>query len=230
MEERLALKAEVREGAGSAKAAQLRKNARIPAIVYGHKEEIISIALDAHDFLEGIHRGHRLFDLQVGKKKETVMIKELQYDHLGKNVIHADLIRVDITETVTVDVRLEFKGTAKGTQEGGILEVLASKIAVECRVSDIPESITVFVKNLDIGDKLFARDLQLPAGVKLASDPLTMIAACSIVAELKPAEEALLEAPTAPEVIGREKKEEEELEGEQPEAKKEKEKEKEKEK
>ena len=228
MEERLALKVEVREGAGSAKAAQLRKNARIPAIVYGHKLETVPVALDAHDFLESIHKGHRLFDLKIGKKKETVMIKELQYDHLGKNVIHADLIRVDITETVTVDVPLEFKGTAKGTHEGGILEVLASKLAVECRVSDIPEIISVVVKDLNIGDRLFAKDLQLPEGVKLASDPQTLLAACSVVAELKTPEQVELEAPTAPEVIGREKKVEEELEEEQPEQEKKKEKEKEK--
>ncbi|MHC4560006.1 MAG: 50S ribosomal protein L25 [Planctomycetota bacterium] len=122
MEKTLLLKAEVREHTGSKAVQRVREQGRIPAIVYGHKQEPVAISLDAHNFVEGLHHGHRLMDVQVGRKKEKMIVKELQYDYLGKNIIHADLMRVDITESVKVTVPIELKGTARGTHEGGIIE------------------------------------------------------------------------------------------------------------
>ena len=212
MEETLLLKAEIREQTGSKHAAKVREQMRIPAIVYGHKQEPIAISLDAHNLVEGLHHGHRVVDVQIGKKREKMIIKELQYDYLGKDVIHVDLMRVSAGEMVKVMVPIELKGTAKGTQEDGIIEEQTSRLEVECKVTDIPEAIVVSVKELDVGDTLHAGDIELPDGVKLVSDPGTLLVSCGLVAAAKSTEELEEEVPVAPEIIGEVKEVEEESE------------------
>ena len=210
MEKNLVLKGEIREHTGSKHAAKIREQGRIPAIMYGHKQEPVTISLDAHNLVEGLHHGHRVVDVQIGRKKETAMFKELQYDHLGKNIIHIDLMRVDVTETVRVTVPIELKGTAKGTQEGGIIEGHANHLEIECKVSDIPETIVVSVKDVGVGDSLHASDAELPAGLTLVSSPSMLLVTCGLVAVAKSTEELEEEEPTAPEVIGEVKEAEEE--------------------
>lgn len=212
MEKALLLKAEIREHIGSKSASKVRRQGRIPAIIYGHKKKAAAISLDAHDFVERLHHGHRLIDVQIGKVKEKVIVKDLQYDHLGKDIIHADLMRVDVKETIKVAVPVELKGTAKGTHEGGIIEVHTDRLEIECKVTDIPETINVSVKEIDVGDALHASDVTLPESVKLVTDPSTLLVTCSLVAAAKSTEEIEEEAPVAPEVIGETKEAEQEPE------------------
>jgi len=209
MNQTVSLQAELRERIGSHAAAAVRKRGRIPAIVYGHKQEPVAISLDAHDFVEGLHHGHRLMDITVSGQTEKMLVKDLQYDHLGRNVIHADLVRVDVTEMVQVNVLIELKGTAKGTHEGGIVEEHADHLEIECQAVSIPESIVVNVKDLGVGEAIHAGDVTLPEGLKLISPPETIIATCHLVAAAKTTEQIEEEAPTTPELIGeREAKEE----------------------
>jgi large subunit ribosomal protein L25 len=180
--------------------------------VYGHKKEPMAITLDAHDLGEALHHGQRLLDVQVGRKREKTLVKDLQYDHLGKNIIHADLMRVDVKETVKVTVPIELKGTAAGTHEGGIVQGHVDHLEVECKVTEIPEAVVVSVKELNVGDALHAADIELPEGVKLLNDPSTVVITCSLVAAAKTAEEVEAEAPVAPEVISEVKEAEQEEE------------------
>ncbi len=211
----LLLKAEVREHTGSKAVQKVRQQGRIPAIVYGHKQEPVAISLDEHDFVEGLHHGHRIIDIQVGRKKEKMIVKEVQYDYLGRNIIHVDLMRVDMSETIKVTVPIELKGNAAGTHEGGIIEEHVARLEIEAKVTDIPETIVVWVKDVHVGDALHAGQVELPAGVKLAGSPETLLVTCHLVAAAKTAEEVEEEAPTAPEVIGevKEPAEEEASEG-----------------
>lgn len=215
MEKELVLKAEKRDKTGSRSAAKVRKEGRIPAVVYGHKQEPMAISLDAHGFVEGLHHGLRLIDVQIGRRKEKTLIKELQYDNLGKNIIHADLMRVDVEETVRVTVPIELKGTAQGTHEGGIVESHADQIEIECKVTAIPETIVLSVKELGVGDALHAGDIALPEGVRLIDDPSTVVVTCGLVAAAKTTEELETEAPTAPEVITEAKEAEQEQSSEE---------------
>lgn len=201
----LLLKAQIRQRTGSRYAAKVRKSGRIPAIVYGHKLQPVAISLDTHNLIEALHHGHRLMDVQIGNTKQKTIIKDLQYDHLGKNIIHVDLMRVDVTERIKVTVPVEIKGVAKAAQEGGIIEEHTDHLEVECRATDIPESIVVSVKQMKVGDNLHARDIELPEGVELVSDPEALILACSMVAQAEVAEEMEQEAPAAPEVISKAK-------------------------
>lgn len=217
MEKTLLLKAEVREHTGSKAVRKVRSQGRIPAIVYGHKKEPVAISLDEHDFVEGLHHGHRLVDVQMGRKKERMLVKELQYDYLGRNIIHVDLMRVDMSETIRVTVPIELKGVAAGTHEGGIIEEHVDRLEIECKVTDIPQVLVVWVKDVHVGDALHASDIELPEGVELVSPPETLLVTCHLVAAAKTAEEAEEEEPTAPEVIGevKESEEQEASEGQQ---------------
>ncbi|MBN2019097.1 MAG: 50S ribosomal protein L25 [Sedimentisphaerales bacterium] len=195
------LKVEIRQQKGTKDAEKLRKQGRIPAIVYGHKQEPAAITLDRRSFIEGLHLGRRLMDIQLDGKDEKLLIKEVQYDHLGKEIIHVDFMRVDVTEKVTVAIPIEFKGTAKGTHEGGMVEIHCDHLDVECLVTSIPERITVSIKEMVLGDAIHAKDIQLPEGVRLISQPELLMATCHEVAETKSTEEIEEEAPVAPEVI-----------------------------
>jgi large subunit ribosomal protein L25 len=202
MRKTLVLKAEIREQTGSKKVQKVRRDGKIPAIVYGHKQDPLAISLDAHNFVEGLHHGHRLMDIQIGKKKEKAIVKDLQYDHLGRNIIHVDLMRVDVTETVRVVIPIELKGTAAGAHEGGIIEEHADHLEIECKVVDIPETIVVSVKDVHVDGALHASDIELPDGIKLISSPDTLLITCHMVAAVKTTEELEEEIPVAPEVIG----------------------------
>ncbi|MBP8912514.1 MAG: 50S ribosomal protein L25 [Phycisphaerae bacterium] len=201
MDKTLALQAELRERIGSKAASAVRKQGRIPCIVYGHKEEPVAISVNAHDFLEGIHHGHRLVDITINGTTEKMLVKELQFDHLGRDIVHVDLMRVDVTEMITVDVPVEIKGIAKGTSEGGVVESNTDHLEIECLAINIPEKITVIIKDLGVGETIKAGDIKLPEGVKLVSSPETAVVSCRIVAEAKTTEQLEAEAPAAPEVI-----------------------------
>jgi len=201
MIEALSLQAELREHTGSKGAAAVRRNGRIPAIVYGHKQEPIAISLNAHDFLEGLRHGHRLLEVAISGNTEKMIIKDLQYDHLGRTILHADLMRVDVTERIKMDIPVEIKGVPKGTQEGGVLESHMDHLEVECLAIDIPDAFVVSVKDLDVGQSIYARDVKLPDGVKLITQADLIVATCRVLQEAKTTEQIEAETPVAPEVI-----------------------------
>jgi len=204
MAKQLLLKANKRESLGTKAAAMLRRGGRLPAVVYGHKREPVPVWLDAHEFSEGLHHGHRLMEIQLGRTREKIIVKDLQYDHLGKNIIHADLVRVDITETVRLQVPIELKGTPKGSHEGGIIAEHLDHLDIECTASDIPETIVVSIKEMVVGDSIHAGEIELPKGVKLIGDPSSLVISCSLVTTAKTTEQVEAETPAVPEVIGAE--------------------------
>lgn len=201
MDKTLVLQAETRDRIGSKASTAVRKRGRIPCIVYGHKKEPVAISLDAHDFVEGVRHGHRLMDITIDGATQKMLIKAVQYDHLGRNIVHVDLMRVDVTEMIKVNVPVELKGVAKGTHDGGVVESNTSQLEVECLAISIPTSILVSIKDLGVGESIKAGDVKLPDGVKLVTSPETYVVSCRIVAEAKTTEQMEAEAPAAPEVI-----------------------------
>lgn len=207
----LLLKAEVRTKTGTKAAAKIRKQGRVPATVYGHKQTPTSLSLDAHEFVQGLHLGHRFMEIEIEGKPEAMIVKDLQYDHFGRNVVHVDFMRVDVTERIKVQVPIELKGTAKGTQEGGIVEEHATRLEVECLVSNIPDTILVVVKDVGVGDVIHASAVELPDGVDLVSPAETLLVTCHMKAAAVSAEEGEVEEESAasdPEVITEKKTDE----------------------
>ncbi|MCK5172460.1 MAG: 50S ribosomal protein L25, partial [Planctomycetes bacterium] len=186
---------------GSNRVVKLRKTGKLPAVMYGHGKEALSISLDAHSFVEELHHGHRLFEVNAGGNKQMALVKAIQYDHLGKDMIHVDLMRVDMSELVTVSVMLELRGTPVGAQSGGMIESHLDELNVECAVSDIPEVIQVAIKDIDVGDSIHAGEIELPAGITLKTPSDALVLACHVVAAAKSTEELEEEASSTPEVI-----------------------------
>jgi large subunit ribosomal protein L25 len=212
MSETTVLKANIRQQGGSNKTAGLRKQGLLPAVVYGHKKEPVSISLDAHAFLESLHEGHRILDVDIDGQKDTLMVKELQYDHLGKGILHVDLMRVNLSERVKVDVAVDLRGTAEGTHAGGIVELLLGTLEIECTVADMPESIPVNIKGLQLNQSIHAGEIELPAGFKMITEASAPVVTCkepAVIAEpVAAAEGAEAAASAEPEVITERKKEE----------------------
>lgn len=213
MSETTALKASIRQQAGSNRSAQLRQQGQLPAVMYGHKKETVSICLDAHDFVESLHNGARIFELDIDGAKETVLVKQVQYDYLGKDVVHADLMRVDLSERVKVRVPLVLRGTAEGSHQGGIVELIMDHLEIECRVSDIPEMIAVNIKPLGLNQTIHAGQVELAGDARLITSAEAVVVSCHEPAAAKAVEVAEVvegaEAPTEPEVITERKPEEE---------------------
>lgn len=211
------LKGEPRTKRGTRVARQVRKNGRLPAVVYGHGEPPESVSLDGHDLLVALAHGARTLAVDMGGTVKQFLIKDVQYDHLAAHPIHLDLMRVDLTERVQVSVGIELKGTPKGVSEGGILDQLMSSIDVECVVTDIPETLHPVVTHLHVGDSLLVRDLEFPPRVTPLADPEERVAMVRTMAAAPVDAEAAVdgaEAATAePEIISRGKKDEEGEEG-----------------
>lgn len=178
MSDSVMLKADIREQLGTKATATLRAEGMLPGIVYGHKQAPVSISLDARAFVEALHHGHRILEVEIAGKTENLLVKDLQYDYLGKTVIHTDLVRVNLNEMVEVQVPIEMVGSAKGTHEGGIVDEQLAHLLVKCKVSAIPETIPVSVKDMGLGDVLHAGQVELAEGLELVTDPDAVLLVC----------------------------------------------------
>ncbi|MCP4710766.1 MAG: 50S ribosomal protein L25 [Planctomycetes bacterium] len=212
MAEKLVLKAEKRSDSGTRAARKLRKEGFVPAIIYGHKKDPVSVKLNSHDLALELQHHHRLLDLDVEGTRESCLVKEVQLNYLGEDIVHVDLTRVNVDERVTVSVALEIRGTPVGASEGGgVLNQLMNEIELECVVVNIPASVRVPVKDLQIGDSIAAGDLELPEGAVLqtpAEAPVVMVQAAVEIPEEEEAPEGEEAAAAAePEVIGTDKEE-----------------------
>jgi large subunit ribosomal protein L25 len=201
MVDMISLKVESREKGGSKIAARLRKTGKVPAVVYGHKKEPVWISLETRDFLKEVHQGRRLFTADLRDGNQALLLKDLQYDFMGSEVIHADFMRVDLNERVIVKVPLELRGQAKGAAHGGILDELLDHLEIECPVVEIPATIPVIVRDLEVGDTINAGQITLPANCVLKTDPRALVINCHEVVEAAATEEVAGEAPATPEVI-----------------------------
>lgn len=152
---------------GTAACRRLRRSGKIPGNVYGHKQAAVPITVPADGLSSVLAAGHRLIDLDVDGAHESVMIRELQWDAFGREMHHVDFLRIDPNEKITLDVPLETRGQAPGTLTGGHLEQPVRIVSVECLVAKIPDKIFVRIGNLQIGGTIYARDLEMPDGVKL---------------------------------------------------------------
>lgn len=202
------LKASTRDELGTRKARRLRESGKIPAIIYGHGEAAQAVALHEHEVQLAIVHGQRLLEIDLGGAKENVLIKEVQYDTLGQEILHVDLTRVSLDERVEVTVPIVLRGTPAGAAEGGVLQQSAAEVRIECLVTAIPEEVRASVNDMGIGDALHMSDLELPEGAALLVEPDTVVCTVIVIAEeVEEAPEAEAEA-AEPEVLG-EKKEEE---------------------
>lgn len=201
MSEAVVIDTEPRDQFGSRSADKLRKKGRLPAVIYGHKEAAVSVTVSAEDFEKAVRAGVRVFDLRANGTVQTAQLKEIQYDFLGKDIIHADFKRVDKDEKIVTAVPIELRGVAPGTT-GGVLDQPLHQVHLRCPVLDVPRSIRVNIEKLQLGQAIHVHELALPAGVEATDDPeLVVVQVKAAVDESLPTEQV------EPEVIGRQREE-----------------------
>lgn len=193
---------------GSRANKRLRDQGFVPGVIYGHKEAVIPVTLPKKELTGHLNHGAHLFDLALDGKSEKVLVKEVQYDHLGIEVIHVDFARVSLDEKVELTVPLELKGTPKGEAEGAVLQQMVSELEIECLVTDIPEAIRHNVSDLEKDAVLHVKDLHLPPGVRALQDEDLIVAMVREIVEQEPAEAVEAATTAEPEVIGRKPEEE----------------------
>lgn len=205
MSDSVTLKTTPRTESGSRAAIKLRKQGLVPAIVYGHKLANAQVAVNAEELDRAIRVQHvRVLDLDINGKVETVLIRELQWDYLGKQMIHVDFERKDRSELVRVTVPVELRNAPKQTG-GGVLDQPLHSLHVECPLGNIPEAIRIDITNLTLGNPIHVRELALPEGVKALEAPEAVVVQLKLPG-IEPVATATTEPGAGPEVIKPEKK------------------------
>jgi large subunit ribosomal protein L25 len=215
MSERVTVKVQPRDparnkGTGTRAARRLRARGLVPAVIYGHKQAVVPVSVTQDDVLRIVKSPGHLADLDIQGGTETVLIREVQWDNLGKHIIHLDFARVSAEEMIETEVPVEVRGHAAGVAAGGVLELLVHSLRVTCRAGAIPDSIKVDVSDLQVNQGISVRDLSLPPDVTVKADPdvLLVHVVLRVVAE-EPKEAPAEAAVTQPEVIKPERKEKE---------------------
>ncbi|HEY2016701.1 MAG TPA: 50S ribosomal protein L25 [Bryobacteraceae bacterium] len=221
MRKDITITAEVRTSRGKNEARRTRKAGQIPAVLYGAFQDPVAVAVSPRELNKIIHSKsgyNTIFNVAIKDGETTpVMLVDQQVDPVKGFLLHADLKRIDLTKRIRVSIPVHTTGEAKGVKvQGGLLEVITRSIEIECLADEIPESFTIDVTELMIGQSKRASDVPLTGSMKLVSSPDAVIAhSVALRAEEAPAAEAAATpaegAPAAgePEVIKKGKKEEE---------------------
>ena len=209
------LHVEQRKTRGKRNNDRLRRSGKLPAVLYGHGEDPVSLTLAADKFEASLRHGAKVVDLD-GAASGKALLQDVQWDTFFQHVLHVDLLRVRAGEKVTVEVPIELKGEAPGVNEGGVIEQVVHSIEIEVALDLIPDKLHISIKDLQIEGHLTVKDIyDLPAGAELQCDDDLLVVHC-----VKPAVEeeevAVEEAGAAePEVIAKGKAEEEGEEAEE---------------
>lgn len=156
---------------GNNAARRLRKESRIPAVLYSKGKEARALSVDTDEWkvLAGQHGSH-VVTLLEGKTEIPALVREVQFNYLKNYVLHIDFQQVDLSQEITVKVPVHAVGNAIGVAHGGVLEQELHELPVTCRPDLLPEAVKVNVAALEIGDVLTVAQIELPEGVKVAID------------------------------------------------------------
>jgi len=213
--EEIILEAELRETSGRASSKDLKESGYLPAVVYSHGKDALSVKVSRGALLKLVHQ-HRIesviINLKIKDDKKAkgrpCLVKEIQYHPVREEIIHVDFNEISLTDAIKVNVPIQVKGEAIGVkQEGGSLEHLLWEIEVECLPTNIPKDIQVDITALKMGDAIHVKDIVFPQGVKPLTDQGAIV--LHVAAPMKeeaPAEAIEGDTSKEPEVI-KEKKE-----------------------
>ncbi len=207
--------------------AILRREGKLPGVLYGHNVESIAITMDLRDATNILNKlsGSSLVNVNIDGKEHAALVREKQRNYIKGSLIHVDFQVVSLTEKLRTDVSINLVGTSPAVKELNALVVSGiDAVEVECFPQDLPERIVVDISKLvNIGDAIYLKDLPIPANVIFLTDPNELIAVITAIKEevvevVAPVEGAEV-LGTEPEVIEKGKKEDELEEGETKEGK-----------
>lgn len=190
-----------RQGVGSSKCGVLRRQGLLPGIIYGAAAESIAVSVNKNEFIKLARKAtsSQLFTLKSSDKNldgRITIVKDIQKDPLGSaDPLHLDLMAIREDEELTLDVPLKIVGEPVGVKlSGGVLSVAVHEITISCLPKFIPDRISLDVSGVELDQSLHAKDIQLPEGVSLATDPEDTIVS---VIEIRTVEEAPVAAAPA---------------------------------
>lgn len=201
MSDTLTLSAETRDRVGKGASRALRREGRVPAVIYGNNQEPTSIHLDERALYKALHTGHFMNSVVMieglGGKAIRTLPKDVSLDVVTERPVHVDFLRISEHATVTVSVPVVFadEDASPGLKKGGVLNIVRHELEVVCDAAEIPSEITVSVKGLDLGESLHISAVELPKGVASAIEDrdftiATIAAPAALVAEQAEAAEA----------------------------------------
>jgi large subunit ribosomal protein L25 len=164
--------AEVREQFGKGFARRIRAAGRIPAVIYGHGTEPQHVSLPGHEVALILRKANQVLELDISGKTQLALVKDVQKDPVHQIIEHLDLVVVRKGEKVIVDIPVHVDGESMA---GTIAALDATTLSVEAEATHIPERLTVDIEGAEEGTQIFAKDVALPEGSSLVSDPETLV-------------------------------------------------------
>lgn len=219
----IVVKTEKRQGLGTNASRRLRAQGFVPAVLYGESMETLPLVLAKKDVVQilRLESGENtIFKVAVDADAYDAMIKDLQVDPATDELLHVDLIRINMDKPIRVTVPVIHTGDPFGVRtEGGFVDFVTREVEVECLPRDIPESLSIDITELHVNQSFKVQGMTVPAGVKVLTDPNTALVLVSMPHKEeepfpgeKPEGEVAAEEPKEPEVIKKERAEKEEPE------------------
>jgi len=195
------IEVKTREAVGSSRVRKLRETGLIPAILYGHGQENVNLAIAKDAVNKVIRHGSKMLAL-VGAVQDTALLREVQWDAFGIDILHVDLARVSKDELVEITLPVELHGEAPGLSQGGQLKFTTHELTIRCPAGVIPEHLVVSVAGLNLGQSVHANEVTLPAGASMVTPASVVVV--QVAQPVAEGEEAAA-ASSEPELIRREK-------------------------
>ena len=195
------LKAIKRDDTGKGSARRARAAGRVPGIVYGQGIEPVAIAVDRREFVTALQTDagmNVLLSIEVDGSTTTALTRELQRDPVRGTLLHADFVKIDLTQEVEVEVPVHLVGDSPGVKEGGVLEHPLFTLHVRCLPTDVPESIDADISGLNIGDALRVSELAEGREFNILNDQDSVVA--SVAAPITEEQLEAMVAEAGPEV------------------------------
>lgn len=190
------LNANIRSTTGNGAARALRRDGKIPAVLYGRGIDPVTLTVDIKELENALKKGsigQSLFNLKVQNGdtySKTVMIKELQYHPLSLNFLHADFYEIAMDRKITVNVPVVTKGKSEGVELGGLLQIVRRELEITCLPTRIPDTIEIDISDLNIGDSIHADEIPLEEGNEIQTDVnFTVLTVLAPKVEEEPEEE-----------------------------------------
>jgi large subunit ribosomal protein L25 len=173
MSEQLTLSAETRERAGKGASRELRREGRVPAVVYGNNESPLSIHVEEKALMKALSGGHFMNSvvmIEAGAAPVRTLPKDVQFHPVTDRPLHVDFLRISEHAKVTVAVPIRFidEDESKGLKRGGVLNAVRHDLELVCDAAEIPEQVEISLAGLDIGDSLHISHVKLPSGTESA--------------------------------------------------------------
>lgn len=175
MSDQLTLSAETRERAGKGASRAMRREGRVPAVIYGGKKDPEPIHVNERELMKLLHTGHfmnSLIEVDLGGAKTRALPKDVQFHPVSDRPLHVDFMRIGKGATITLDIPVHFvnQEESPGLKRGGVLNVVRHELELTCPADDIPGEIVIELDGLEVGDSIHISQVKLPEGVVSAID------------------------------------------------------------